>query len=114
MDYVIDQKVIPDHREALDRMSIAAYLRPPKRNALQIDARSSKGKTTDSDSVNRGSNPRRASKLPVLGSKRTKRPIDLAEAHPVSLRHGHDQSTALPQKEVFGADRRACGGARQY
>ena len=61
MDYVIDQKVIPDHREALDRMSIAAYLRPPKRNALKIDARSSKGKTTDSDSVNRGSNPRRAS-----------------------------------------------------
>ena len=48
-------------RKVLDRLCNPAYLRPPKRGALRIDARSSNGKRADSDSVNQGSSPCRAS-----------------------------------------------------
>lgn len=55
-------------KNPLDLSLAAAYLRPPKRVALRIDARSSNGKRADSDSVNQGSNPCRASKYTNLNS----------------------------------------------
>ena len=45
----------------LDAEKSGDYLRVSSERQPAPDARSSKGKTTDSDSVNRGSNPRRAS-----------------------------------------------------
>ena len=63
----------------LDAEKSGDYLRVSSERQPAPDARSSKGKTTDSDSVNRGSNPRRASTIFTLesdayGSKEGDRP----------------------------------------